>query len=223
MLIQRRDLLLGGLGLAVMPLAACTKGRGPPARSANLITGATCPVTPEQTEGPFYFDPELVRQEIGEGKPGTPLALRLQIVDAAACAPQQRARVDIWHCDADGVYSGYDQERSAGQRWCRGTQFADARGVAAFRTVYPGWYEGRAPHIHVKAWLPDGRALTSQLYFPDALSDAVYGQGAYAGHEGSHMRNGDDFIFRDADGQVPMARIARAANGYDGAIVITLS
>ncbi|HST36527.1 MAG TPA: intradiol ring-cleavage dioxygenase [Allosphingosinicella sp.] len=222
-LIRRRDLLIGGLGLAAMPLAACAKERGPAARSTDLIAGNSCPVTPEQTEGPFYFDPQMVRADITEGKAGTPLALRLQIVDAAACVPQQRARVDIWHCDADGVYSGYDRERSAGQRWFRGTQFADARGVAAFRTVYPGWYEGRAPHIHVKAWLGDGRELTSQLYFPDTLSDSVYGQGAYAGHPGRHMRNSDDGIFRDAGGEVPMTQISRSANGYDGAIVMTLA
>ena len=222
-MIHRRDLLIGGLGMAALPLAACAKERAPAARSTRLIAGTTCPVTPEQTEGPFYFDPALVRADIAEGKDGVPLRLRLQIVDSAACAPSRRARVDIWHCDSAGVYSGYDRERSAGARWLRGTQFADAQGVAAFNTLYPGWYEGRAPHIHVKAWLPDGRELTSQLYFPDALSDAIYGQGAYAGRAGRRQRNGDDFIFRDSGGDVPMAQVARSAAGYDGAIVIALA
>lgn len=223
-LIQRRQLLTGAgaLGLASLPILACAKEPGPAAASPRLIAGATCPVTPEQTEGPFYFDPALVRQDITEGKAGTPLRLRLQIVEAAACAPSQRARVDLWHCDAAGVYSGYDQERSAGQRWLRGTQYADADGVVSFRTLYPGWYEGRAPHIHVKAWLPDGRALTSQLYFPDQLSDSVYRDGAYAGRGGRRMRNGDDFIFRRAGGDVPIAQLTRGAAGYDGAIVIAL-
>src|SRR5262245_12943874 len=97
-LLHRRQLLIGALGLT---LPACAK---PPARpaasSANLIAGTTCRVTPEQTEGPFYFDPRLVRADVTEGKEGAPLRLRLQIVDAAACALQQRVRVDVWHCDA---------------------------------------------------------------------------------------------------------------------------
>ena len=223
-LIHRRQLLTGAgaLGLASLPLIACAKEPVPAATSARLIAGTSCAVTPEQTEGPFYFDPQLVRQDIREGKAGTPLRLRLQIVEAAGCAPQQRARVDIWSCDAAGVYSGYDQERSAGQRWLRGTQFADADGVATFSTLYPGWYEGRAPHIHVKAWLGDGREVTSQLYFPDDLSDAVYRDAAYAGRGGRRMRNTDDFIFRRASGAVPVARMTRGADGYDGAIVIAL-
>lgn len=224
-LIDRRSLLTGAgaLGVAALPIIACAKEPVPAATSARLIAGTTCPVTPEQTEGPFYFDPRMVRQDITEGKTGTPLQLRLQIVDAAGCAPSQRARVDIWSCDAAGVYSGYAQERSAGQRWLRGTQFADAGGVATFRTLYPGWYEGRAPHIHVKAWLTDGREVTSQLYFPEDVSDAVYREGAYAGRSGRRMRNGDDFIFQQAGGTVPIAQMTRAAaGGYDGALVIAL-
>ena len=222
--IDRRRLLRGAglLGLSSLPIIACAKEPVPAATSTRLIAGTTCPVTPEQTEGPFYFDPALVRQDITEGKTGVPLRVRLQIVDAAGCAPSRRARVDIWSCDAAGVYSGYDEERSAGQRWLRGTQYADEEGVATFRTLYPGWYEGRAPHIHVKAWLPDGREVTSQLYFPDAVSDAVYREGAYTGRRGHHMRNGDDWIFQRAGAGVPLARPMRSADGYEGAIVIAL-
>jgi len=221
-LIHRRDMLTGALGFAALPIIACARQPAAAAASARLIAGTACPVTPEQTEGPFYFDPEMVREDIGEGKAGLPLRLRLQIVDAAACAPSQAARVDLWHCDAAGAYSGYDRERTAGARWLRGTQFADAQGLTSFRTIYPGWYQGRAPHIHLKAWLPDGREVTSQLYFPDDLSDAVYRESAYAGRAGSHVRNGDDGIFRRAGGVVPMAQVTRGAQGYDGAIVIAL-
>lgn len=223
-LIDRRRLLAGAgaLGVAALPIIACAKEPVPAATGARLIAGTACPVTPEQTEGPFYFDPQMVRQDISEGKAGVPLRLRLQIVEAAACAPQQRARVDIWSCDAAGVYSGYSEERSAGQRWLRGTQFADAGGVATFRTLYPGWYQGRAPHIHVKARLGDGREVTSQLYFPDELSDAVYREGPYARRGGRRLRNEDDLIFRSAGGVVPVARVTRGAEGYEGAIIIAL-
>ena len=109
-----------------------------------------------------------------------------------------------------------------GRAGCAAPSSPTRDGVAAFDTLYPGWYEGRAPHIHVKAWLADGRELTSQLYFPDALSDAVYGQGPYAGRAGRRQRNGDDGIFRRAGGDVPMTQVARAGGGYDGAIVIAL-
>jgi protocatechuate 3,4-dioxygenase beta subunit len=224
MLVDRRALIAGALGLTALPIIACAqKAERAAATSARLIAGTTCPVTPEQTEGPFYFDPGLVRADLAEGKAGAPLTLRLQIVDAAACAPSGRARVDIWHCDAAGVYSGYDQERSAGARWLRGTQFADGQGVVRFNSLYPGWYEGRAPHVHVKAWLPDGRELTSQVYFPDALSDTLYAEGAYAGRAGRRLRNRDDGLFRSAGRDVAIAEMTRAAGGYDGAIVIALS
>ncbi|MGQ0660931.1 intradiol ring-cleavage dioxygenase [Sphingosinicella sp.] len=226
-LIHRRELLIGvgAAGLGALPILALAGQRAtPPVASSNrLIAGTTCPVTPQQTEGPFYFDPELVRADIAEGKPGVPLRLRLQIVDAAACAPSQRARVDLWHCDAAGVYSGYDQERSSGQRWLRGTQFADAEGVATFNTIYPGWYQGRATHIHLKAWMPDGREVTSQFYFPEELNDAVFREGPYAGQRGERRRNEEDGIFRRSGAHVPMAQVTRNGAGLDGAIVIALS
>ena len=225
--IHRRQLLIGAGAALLAPVPiACARQRAkdqPAARApGRLIAGDSCPVTPEQTEGPFYFDPRLVRQDIKEGRPGVPLRLRLQIVAAADCAPAARARVDIWHCDAAGTYSGYDRERSGGQAFLRGTQFADASGVASFETLYPGWYEGRAPHVHVKAWLGDGRELTSQLYFPDALSDQIYAQGIYAGRGERRMRNEEDGIFRRLDGDAPLAAMARRGDGYDGAIVIAL-
>jgi protocatechuate 3,4-dioxygenase beta subunit len=225
-LIRRRELIVGAgaFGLAALPIAACAqKPASPAATSPRLIAGTICPVTPEQTEGPFYFDPALVRREIAEGRVGVPLRLRLQIVDAAGCAPGPGARVDVWHSDAAGAYSGYDRERTQSERWLRGTQFADAEGVAEFRTIYPGWYQGRAPHIHVKAWLSDRRELTSQLYFADVLSERIYSEGPYAGRSGRQLRNGDDGIFRRLDGAAPVVEAAATADGYDGAIVIALA
>ena len=226
-MIRRRELLAGAgaFGL-VVPILACAREPGAAARSPRLIAGATCPATPRQTEGPFYFDPDLVRRDIAEGRPGAPLRLRLQVVAAADCAPSRGARVDIWHCDADGVYSGYERERSTGETFLRGTQFADADGVAEFATIYPGWYGGRAPHVHVKAWLDGGRELTSQIYFPDALSEQVYALAAYAERDARRrLRNADDGIFSRLGGRAPIAETARAGGGggYDAAIVIALS
>ena len=225
-LYDRRHLMLGAgaFGLAVPLLAgACARQRPAASGRGRLIAGDTCPVTPSQTEGPFYFDPKLVRTAIAEGRPGVPLRLRLQIVDAADCGALDKTRVDIWHCDAAGQYSGYDSERSAGETFLRGTQFADDEGIVSFATIFPGWYDGRATHIHCKAWAGDGREVTSQIYFPDALSDAVYGEGPYAGRDSRRrLRNVDDGIFRGA-GAGTLVDMRRSAEGYDGAIVLALS
>lgn len=146
--------------------------------AAELITGAdVCPITPETTEGPYYFDPALERRDITEGRPGLATTIRLQVVDEL-CQPLSGARVDIWHCDADGIYSGYTRQLSGldttGETFMRGTQFADANGVVEFATIYPGWYPGRTPHIHFKVFLDQATLLTGQLFFPDDISSRVY-------------------------------------------------
>jgi len=222
--LGRRDIITGMGVAALAPLLACAREPKAAATAGpgRLIAGTACPLTPRQTEGPFYFDPRLVRRDISEGRPGARLRLRLQVVGAGDCSPAPRTRVDIWHCDSAGVYSGYESERSAGGKWLRGTQFADADGVVAFETLYPGWYEGRATHVHCKVATPDGREVTSQIYFPDPLSDQVYAQSAYRGRGGRRLRNDEDGIFRQAGGSVPLARMVRSAGGFDGAVVLAL-
>ncbi len=224
-LIGRREAVKGIGAAALAPLLACA---GEPERAAapkggvKLIAGETCPLTPRQTEGPFYFDPRLVRRDIREGRPGVPLRLRLQVVGAADCAPERRARVDVWHCDSAGAYSGYDSERTARQAWLRGTQLADVAGLVEFETVYPGWYSGRAVHVHVKAWTADGREIASQIYFPDDLTDRIHAESGYGGRGGRRVRNGDDGLFRSGGGAVPVAEMVRSASGYDAAAVLAL-
>lgn len=223
-LVGRRD-LMAGMGMAALaPLLGCA--REPKAAASAgpglLIAGTACPLTPRQTEGPFYFDPRLVRQDIKEGRPGARLRLRLQVVGARDCAPAPRARVDIWHCNPAGVYSGYESERSAGETWLRGIQYADAQGVVAFDTLYPGWYQGRATHVHCKVSTPDGREVISQIYFPDAYSDRIYDEIAYRGRGGRRLPNVEDGIFRQSDGASPIARVVRSAEGLDGAVVLAL-
>lgn len=220
-------LAAGALTLTSVPIltAACAR-QGPAASGGGrLIAGDSCPVTPAQTEGPFYFDPRLLRSNISEGKHGIPLRLRVQIVDSARCAPLERARVDLWHCDSAGVYSGYEQERSAGQTFLRGTQVADAAGLVSFATIFPGWYGGRATHIHCKARASDGRDLATQFYFPDSLSEAIHKEGPYArGSTDQRLTNREDGIFRGAGaGEAVIVDVERTAAGYDGAIVLTLA
>ena len=165
-------------GGALMSQRAFAQEAGASADTAGLLPGAdVCVITPEVTEGPYYFDPALDRRDITEGRPGVKTQVRLQVVDAQ-CKPLSGARVDIWHADATGVYSGYANQTggvdTTGETFMRGTQMTDANGVAEFTTVYPGWYRGRTTHIHFKVFLDETNILTGQLFFPDALSEFIY-------------------------------------------------
>ena len=149
-------------------------------QTAALLNGAdVCAIIPEVTEGPYYFDPAMERVDITEGRPGIALRLRLQVVDAA-CTPLEGARVDIWHCDATGLYSGYGGQGddgsvdTSGQTFMRGTQFSGTNGLVEFETIYPSWYRGRTTHIHFKIFLDQTNILTGQIFFPDALSEYIY-------------------------------------------------
>ncbi|WP_219765475.1 hypothetical protein [Roseomonas alba] len=140
MILPRRG-LLAGIGTA-MQCRPSHRGRPRPALLRHA--GETCRLTPQAIEGPFYRDPSLERADITEGKPGVKLDLRLQVVEGANCQPLPGARVDVWHGDALGAFSGYPGQTdthavsTVGQTFLRGTQFADSAGQVAFNTIYPG-------------------------------------------------------------------------------------
>ena len=174
-----RRLAAGALAPALLPKSARAAedvGAGQPE--------GLCVLFPRAVEGPYYFDPELARPDIAEDRPGVPVELRLGVVDIAGCRPIVNARVDVWHADGLGIYSGYagqGEDRSIsteGQSFLRGTQMTDAGGGVVFRTIFPGWYPGRAPHMHVKVLLDATSLVTGQIYFPDALSARLYRQHA---------------------------------------------
>src|SRR5207302_862578 len=122
----------------------------PTSGNAAVESGAVqCVLTPELTEGPYYIAGEKLRRDIRDGHPGTLLNLRLRVLNASTCAPLEGAAVDIWHADAAGNYSGFGAGASS-RTFMRGIQKTDKHGLALFTTVYPGWYQGRAVHIHVK-------------------------------------------------------------------------
>jgi protocatechuate 3,4-dioxygenase beta subunit len=145
--------------------------------------------------------------------------LQLAVVDASTCRPIKGALVDIWHCDAMGVYSGVGQ--GGGSRtFMRGLQRTNAQGVATFRTVYPGWYQGRTVHIHVKVHVRGNVVHTGQLYFPDALTDAVYRRAPYNKRPKRSTRNANDSVFVNG-GKRSMLRLRRRRQrGYVGSITM---
>lgn len=194
------------------------------AEAAGLISTDVCMVQAEVTEGPFYVDPGLIRADITEDRPGLPMLLRLQVV-RADCTPVPGARVDVWHCDADGIYSGvrnFGATDTRGQSFLRGTQTAGTDGVAEFRTIFPGWYPGRAVHIHYKVFLDETTVLTGQVFFDDAMSDVIYAEhDAYAGHGERDMPNARDGIAQEA-GAGAVARLELDAPDGDAVAALVV-
>jgi protocatechuate 3,4-dioxygenase beta subunit len=214
--LTRGSLLrLGGVIAAAAGLDAL-KGGWLADDSADASDTVTCVLTPEQTEGPYYIANEKVRSNITEGRPGTPLTLRLAVVDASTCKPIKGAAVDIWHCDAAGTYSGFGAGRSS-RTFMRGIQRTNADGIATFKTVYPGWYSGRTVHIHVKVHVRGNVVHTGQLYFPDAVTDAAYRRTPYSGRPNRAVRNATDSVFRNG-GKRSLLRLRRSGSGYVGTI-----
>ena len=179
--ISRRGLLRA---LAVAPavvtgFGVATADARAAAHRAGLISPNVCLLSPEPSERPSQPDPRLYRSDITEGKPGVPMSLSMQVVDGE-CSPIEGARVDVWHCDAQGVYSGVSEAANglaadAGdETFLCGLQETGPDGVATFATIYPGWYSGRTTHIHYRVWLDDRQSLTSQIFFPDALSAYLF-------------------------------------------------
>jgi protocatechuate 3,4-dioxygenase beta subunit len=212
-LTRRGSLLkLGGFVGAVVGAGGWKAGSSEGAGPAGVASGeVTCVLTPEQTEGPYYIAGEKLRRNITEGRPGTPLSLRTTVVNASTCKPIRNAVVDIWHADAGGVYSGFGSG-AASRTFMRGIQRTNARGVAGFRTVYPGWYQGRTVHIHVKVYLGGRVVHTGQLYFPDAVTDAIYRSTPYTARPNRDTRNANDFVFRNG-GKKSLLRVRKSATG----------
>ena len=158
---------------------------------------------PELTEGPYYLDLDLVRSDITEGGPGLPFDLRVDLVDAGSCEPLEGAAVDVWHCDAEGAYSGV--QGAEGETFCRGVQLTDATGTAEFRTVFPGWYTGRAVHIHIKVSADGDQTHTGQLFFDPGTLSAVYAAEPYAARGEPDQPNESDGIYRQSGGVTVVA------------------
>ena len=216
-LTRRSTLLrLGGLIAAGLGVDGLHVGDGPAAVAAGSVR---CVLTPEQTEGPYYIPDERVRRNITEGKRGVPLALHPTVVDASTCKAIRNAAVDIWHCDAGGVYSGFGAGAS-NRTFLRGIQRTNASGLAILKTIYPGWYQGRTVHIHVKVHIGGNVVHTGQLYFPDSLTDKVYRRSPYSKRPNRSTRNSDDFVFANGGKNSMLTVRSDGAGGYVASIAM---
>ncbi|MDG3010359.1 intradiol ring-cleavage dioxygenase [Rhodococcus sp. D2-41] len=266
---RRRVLAVGGaVGLSGL-IAACSSGRSPgpgateaattPDVPALLTRAPQCVAIPEQTQGPYWFDVDSIRNDIREGRPGSRFDLVVRVQDTASCTPQgggaiPNAVVELWHCDASGAYSGFESSsRSANDgappeqapapgkvevshgsysegngffaptdhdTFLRGAQVTDGAGVVRFTTVFPGWYTGRTTHIHLKVHIDRQTVRTTQLYFDEALIDAIYATDPYNLHTGRerNVTNATDAIFDP----LGLVTVVPTADGHLGAVNIVV-
>lgn len=161
----------------------------------DLTIQGMCSLTPTETSGPYYLDLDLVRRDITEGYPGLPTRLLIQVVSSSDCTPIPGAAVDVWQCNAAGIYSGFANQGTEGQTFLRGIQLTNADGQVAFDTIYPGWYTGRTTHIHVKIRPTETSEVTTQMYFKQGLNNRVNGRDPYSDHGPNPTRNTDDRLF----------------------------
>jgi protocatechuate 3,4-dioxygenase beta subunit len=223
-ILSRREAvqLLGAGGFAALCSPVWLFGQ------AGSATSPGCVVRPELIEGPYYLDKQAIRTDIRSGKsgpprPGVPLTIAFAIshVSGGNCSPLPRATVELWQCDALGVYSGVSDARygfqTQGETFLRGSQMTDVNGAARFTTIYPGWYGGRAVHVHFKIRAQSTRSsayeFTSQLFFPEELTDEVHAQSPYSEKGRRDMTNERDGIFRRG-GDNLVLRPTKSGAGY---------
>jgi protocatechuate 3,4-dioxygenase beta subunit len=180
-------------------------------------------VSPNETIGPYPSLADFIRSDIRESKQGLPLTLTITVVNTnSSCAPVSGALVDIWQCDADGNYSQYGSERTL--TYLRGLQTTDANGKVTFVTIYPGWYQGRATHIHVEVTINGRSAKVTQIAFPEDVTAAVYRTGVYASSGQNPTTNSRDNVFSDgvADEMITLTA-GDTANGYSGTFQVGIA
>ena len=196
-----------------------------------------CRLTTATVEGPYFIDERIVRSDIREKQQGVPLELELRIANAnASCRPVGGAVVSVWHCNAQGEYSGYlfndpskfpdlDTVNELGhvaskdsERWLRGAQTAGADGKVTFRTIVPGWYTPRAAHIHVRVWLDGKTMMTTQLYFPQALQNTIQSTHKDYKSRGVSIYTNENDVVREQSGISGSEDILKVTANPDGSL-----
>lgn len=232
--MERKDFLkntVGFIGLATIAngLESCKKDSGTGTDSNEGGSNGSCTATVSETDGPYPLyssrGSAIQRVDITEGKTGIPLSMNITIKNLNNnCAVVENARVDVWHCDKDGYYSGYSNSGYLGTQnnsnltFCRGLQYTDATGVAKFTTIYPGWYTGRITHVHVQIYVGSTLKLTTQIAFPEAVTTAVYNTSLYSAHGQNSSVAGfsSDNVFSDGTSTELATVVANSTTGgYD--------
>lgn len=225
--VSRRDALrmLGGFGLLGLGVVACK------ATAQAALDPLACVARSALTEGPYFVDEKLNRSDIradpstGVVSAGVPLVLTFvtQKISGSSCTPLEGLTVDVWHADAAGTYS--DVTQTVGKKYLRGYQTTDASGKAVFTTIFPGWYSGRAVHVHFKVRSAAGSAagidFTSQLFFDEAVLDAVYARAPYAARGAADVPNEDDSIYGEGGNELLLTPTV-SGDGYAATIVLGL-
>jgi protocatechuate 3,4-dioxygenase beta subunit len=230
--LTRRE-ALGVLGTVGASVVAACGGETPtsptavtptPAGTTTPTTGsAACVVSPSETAGPYPSLTHLMRSDIREGSAGLPLVLVLTVVNVNnTCSPVANASVEIWQCDAAGHYSQYSQPGYDGraQTYLRGIQTTDSAGRVTFTTVYPGWYAGRATHIHVEVTINGRSVKVTQIAFPEAVNAQVYSTAAYASRGNNPTSNASDMVFADSLSSELAVMTGDTTTGFTGTYTV---
>ena len=230
-IMNRRDVLalFRAVGTAILVVGCIPRKSSVAVLASSAVDSATLPayvVSPEQTQGPYFVDEKLNRSDIrsnpvdGSVKDGVPLHLTLHVsqIGSSGCTPLVGAIVDVWHCDALGVYSDVADRSfsTTGQKFLRGYQVTNANGTVQFTTIYPGWYPGRTVHIHFKVRTDATSGhyeFTSQLYFDDLITDRVHSQTPYKSKGQRTQKNADDGIFAGGGDQM-LLKLTKNGEGY---------
>lgn len=233
-LTRRQSLGVAGVTGAGLLLGGVTGKLPFPSVGEESIAQAarTCVrLDPEQEEGPYYVDLGKVRSDVVEGQEGVPLTLRIRIIDHARCRSIADAAVDIWQCNASGVYSDEESEGTVGQTYLRGIQFTDKEGWAELKTIHPGHYAGRATHIHVRVHIGGRRTKktfegghichTGQMFFPEKINDAVYELAPYDAETTARVPNASDRVYTRQGGRHSLAKVrGSVGSGLEAAVTM---
>jgi len=235
---DRRDVIriIGAAGAAAVAAACGGDTPASPSAVASTVTttagtgttGGTstgtdaCAVSPNETAGPYPSTSDIFRSDIRESRQGVPLALTIRVINVSnGCAPLANANVEIWQCDAAGNYSEYGSQTS--QTYLRGIQTTDANGQVTFMTIYPGWYQGRATHIHIEVTMSGRSVKVTQIAFPETINNAVYATGVYASRGSNPTANLQDGIFADSLSSELVTPSGNPAAGYSASYQVGVS
>jgi protocatechuate 3,4-dioxygenase beta subunit len=234
LITRRRSLaLLGSTGAGLLAAGATSRIVSPASAAPAATIAKACVLTPEQEVGPFYVAYDRVREDIVGGATGLPLELHITIISSLTCKPIKGAAVDIWQCDALGVYSDESSENTVGETYLRGVQFTDSNGLVTFKTVYPGHYAGRTTHIHAKVHIASGDYHGSlvgghvshigQMFPPDAVNTEVYRVAPYTHDTIAIVTHAEDRVWTQQHGPDSQLRITRVGNRLSGGLIASVT